>query len=115
MRDDLFINAEVPAGMLLIGPIAETDELVVKINNFAARTVVGRKDDRLRGEVQILLTTIGELNEVLDCRTSKTVEGLVVIADHAEVFGAFGELEEDLFLDGVGVLVLIDDDVFEDG
>jgi hypothetical protein len=38
---------------------------------------------------------------------------LVVVADDADVFRAARETEEDAFLDGVGVLVLVDDDVLE--
>ncbi len=53
---------------------------------------------------------LGEFEDVADRGTAEAVEALVFVADNAEVACRFREFEEDLFLDVVGVLVLVNHD-----
>jgi 4-diphosphocytidyl-2C-methyl-D-erythritol kinase len=53
-----------------------------------------------------------ELEDVLDVGAAPAVDGLVFIADHADVAVRAGEQLHQLVLRAVGVLVLVDQQVF---
>lgn len=52
-----------------------------------------------------------ELEDVANAGAAESVESLVVVAGDCQVLVMAGEGQEDLFLDVVGVLILVDDDV----
>ena len=60
------------------------------------------------------LTTLRKLHEVFYGRSAKAVERLVIIANHTDICVAGSESEEEALLDGVGILVFIDDHMLED-
>ena len=62
----------------------------------------------------MLLTTIGELDEILNCGATESVERLIVVAYDANVFVARSKLKENPFLDRIRVLIFVYDDVTED-
>ena len=73
-----------------------------------------RRSPHRRLPPEQLGAAIWEGEEVVDGCAAETVERLIVVADDAEVLRAPREPEVELLLDGVGVLVLVDDDVLED-
>ncbi|OPZ06053.1 MAG: hypothetical protein BWZ08_02360 [candidate division BRC1 bacterium ADurb.BinA292] len=78
----------------------------------------GRLQDRLRGAVILLQPddlrarkAVGKLQQILNLRAAPGIDALVFVADHADVAVTFGEQPHQLELNGVGVLVLVDEDV----
>lgn len=63
---------------------------------------------------QPLTGAVGKLDKILDGRAAEAVEGLIVVAHHANVLVTSGEFEKQLLLDRVRILVLVDYDVLED-
>ena len=96
------------------GPAAPVHERRVEVDDALAGAVVARKRDGSGLRRQMGMAPSRELDEVFDGGTAEAIEGLVVVAHDADVFVAGRELEEEALLDGVGVLVLVDDDVLED-
>ena len=72
-----------------------------------AAVVAFEADDDGPGEV------VFEAKDVFDFGTAPGVDGLVVVADAAEVAVGLGEEAEPEVLDDVGVLVFVDEDVAE--
>ena len=54
-----------------------------------------------------------ELKNILDRSAAETVDALRVIAHHADIFMCGAQQFDDLILRRVGILVLVDQDVFE--
>ncbi|MCY1528145.1 hypothetical protein D9M68_632400 [compost metagenome] len=99
--DDLLGEAEdaravVPS--LLLHP------LVVEADDVRVRTVVDGQLDLL---ALPFVEQRGELQNVADGRAAKAVQALVVVAHHAEILLLARQQQEDAFLNGVGVLVLV--------
>ena len=81
---------------------------------------IGGVHDHLRGAVVALQAedlALGiillEIEDVLDARTAESVDGLAVVAHHADVAAELRQLLEDQVLRHVGVLVLVHHDVRE--
>jgi hypothetical protein len=58
------------------------------------------------------LAAVGEFNEVFNGSAAEAVERLIIIADYAAVLMSTGEQEVGFFLNGVGVLVFINNDTY---
>ena len=81
---------------------------------------IGRVHDGLRGPVvpfeaeePAFRVVLFEIQDVLDARPAEGVDGLAVVAHHADVPVELREFLEDEVLGGVGVLVLVHQDVRE--
>ena len=76
--------------------------------DMAARAVVALEADDLRaGKVRL------EPQDVVDVGAAPAVDRLVVVADTAEIAAGLRQQPEPQILDGVGVLILVDQDVAE--
>ncbi len=80
----------------------------------------GDVQDGLRGAVVLLEPehlAVGvvplEVQDVPDIRPAERVDALGIVADHADVLEAFGQLANQQILDAVGILVLVHEDVLE--
>ena len=114
VRLDLLVDdAVVLCFVFFISPDGRVDESGVESDDALAGAVVGVEVEASRFDAEVLEAARFELDEIFDGGTAEAVESLVVVADDADVLVTPGELEEDGFLDGVGVLVLVDDDVLE--
>ena len=81
---------------------------------------IGSIDDTLGGTVVLLEfeeTGMGEvvleLQDIVDLGTPEGVDALVVIAHHTDMGLVNGELSQNPLLHGIGVLILIDQDIAE--
>ena len=112
---DVFIDhPEITVFPIVPAPIDLLHETGVKIDDLLTGAVVGRKGNAPGCEVEVLLAAGWKINKVFDGGAAETVERLVVVANHADILSPLGQAEEDLLLDRIGVLVLIDDHMFED-
>ena len=93
-------------------PIRLVDECGIEINNFLFRAIVCVEVDTGWLFTEEIQAPRFKLNEVLDRSSPKTIESLIVVANHADVLTLFCKFEIDLFLNGIGILILVDDDVF---
>ena len=70
------------------------------------RAVVCRQlDDGAIGEAR------RELQDISDCCATEAIQALILIADDTEVSSPLCELQEKLFLNVVGILVFVHEDV----
>ena len=100
-------TAVCPEGLVLAGPVV-------------ADHGIGRVQDILGGPVVLLQADdhgvridLFEVQDIADVRAPEFVDGLVVVADHAEVPVFAREEADQLELGPVGVLVLVDHDIAE--
>ena len=107
----LVVKAELAAARP--GPPMLGDERRVRLHDAAPGPVVDAELDAARLDTERARTALGELDEVFDRRATEPVERLVIVADDADVLRPAREAEEDALLNGVRVLVLVDDDVLE--
>ena len=119
-----------PTGLvvLVVGPVAD-DALSTAGGGpeFLGRPAlvprddgVGGIEDGLRGAVVLVEDDDGgigegllELEDVADVGAAELVDRLVAVTDHADVAVLLAEQQHELVLDGVGVLVLVDEHVLE--
>ena len=80
---------------------------------MVVRPVVGGQRDFGRVIVEFARAALGAVDEVLDGGATEPVERLIVVADDAHVVVFARQFEEDALLDGIRVLVFVDDDVRE--
>ena len=106
-RNDLLGEAKAARAVV---PGLFLHPLIVKADNVRVRPVVDGQRDAL---AQTLGEQRRELQDVADGRASEAVQSLVVVADHTQVTPLIGQQHKDAFLDGVGVLVLVDHQVRE--
>ena len=78
-------------------------------DRLRAAVIPRQRDDAGAGEVAL------EVEDVLDVGAAPLVDGLIGVADHAQVVVIDRQPPGDLVLRGVGVLVLVDEDVAEAG
>lgn len=109
-----FIDHPVVALAIVPLPFAAGNEVGVEVDDGLAGAVVDVEGDLADGGIKPGSHPLRELHEIFYGGPSKAVQGLVVIAHHTEVALTGGQFEEQLLLNRVGVLVLVDDDVFED-
>ena len=72
------------------------------------RAVVAGQADRGAG-----WKVVWEFKDIPNCGTSKSVDTLIFVTNDTDVVSRCGELKQNLFLDVVGVLVLIDEHIFD--
>jgi hypothetical protein len=59
-------------------------------------------------------TTFREVNKVLNGRAPESVQSLIVVTHDAEISAAGAQTKEDALLDGVSILILVDNHMGED-
>src|SRR5947207_669158 len=91
-----------------VRPVGGGHPAVVGLNDKAVRAVVCYELFDLRAR-----DSAGELENVPHGGTAKTVQALVFVADDAEVTSGLGHFQEYLFLNEVGVLILVHHHVFD--
>jgi hypothetical protein len=96
------------------GPVAPRHKVGVEPNDVGTGPVVDGERDAARLSPQVLDAPLRKLNKVFYSCTPKTVEGLIVVADNANVLVPRCQSEKEPFLDCVGVLVFVNDDVSKD-
>ena len=79
--------------------------IIVKLNDVAVGAVV---DHERNNPAFPLLKFIGELKYISNRSPTEAVKALIVVTNHADVLLASGEKEDKLFLNIVGILILID-------
>ena len=99
----------------LVGP-----QLLGLTSNIAGNDGVGGIEDRLGRAIVLLEHHHGgvrerllELEDVADVGTPEGIDGLVGITHDGDLTVLFGELEHKIVLNGVGVLILVNEDVTE--
>jgi hypothetical protein len=89
-----------------VGPVGGCHPAIVFLHDTLVRAVVRRElDDRAIGEPR------RELQYISDRCTTKAIQALILVPDDTEVASPLRELEEELFLNVVGILVLVYEDV----
>ena len=123
-----FVGDELRLIGLVIGVVA--DDLVARplvgpqllglTSNIAGNDGVGGIEDRLGRAIVLLEHHHGgvgerllELEDVADVSAPEGIDGLVGITHDGDLTVLFGELEHKIVLNGVGVLILVDEDVTE--
>ena len=78
------------------------------MNNILRRTIVLLQLKELALRIDVL-----KVKNVINVRTTKTINALRIVAYHTDVLLLAGELRDNLLLHGVGVLKLIDQHIAE--
>ena len=76
--------------------------------NFAG-AVVDREVDSPCPHAEVRFTATLKLDEILYGCSAEAIEGLIIVANDANVLASLRQAEEDPFLDRVRVLILVDD------
>ena len=84
------------------------NEAISRLNNILRRTIVLLQLKELALRIDVL-----KVKNVIDVRTTKTINALRIVAHHTDVLLLVGELRDNLLLHSVGVLKLIDQHIAE--
>ena len=84
------------------------NEAISRLNNILCRTIILLQLKELALRIDVL-----KVKNVIDVRTTKTINALRIVAHHTDVLLLTGELRNNLLLHGVGVLKLIDQHIAE--
>ena len=123
-----FVGDELGLIGLVVGVVADdfvarplvAPQLLGLASDIAGNDGVGGVEDRLGRAIVLLEHHHGgvgerllELEDVADVGTPEGIDGLVGITHDGDLTVLFGELEHKIVLDGVGVLIFVDEDVTE--
>ena len=89
-------------------PLVVANEAIGRLNNILRRTIVLLQLKELALRIDVL-----KVKNVINVRTTKTINALRIVAYHTDVLLLAGELRDNLLLHGVGVLKLIDQHIAE--
>ena len=107
LRGDCLVVAK---SLLSVLPVASVHPAVVERDDVLVRTEVRIEHD---GLARPLGKIIGKLQDIPNRRASEPVNGLVFVAHHAYVSGSSSKLQEYSFLNGVRVLIFIDNEILD--
>ena len=79
-----------------------------RCQNVRGRAVILLQLDHLRAG-KVLLKT----QDIFHLRAAPRVDRLVIIPDHTDILARLGEQPEPKILDAVGILIFVDEDIFE--
>ena len=89
-------------------PAGRGHPLVIEINNVTVGTIV---DHERNDPAFPFFEFLWELQNISDRGPTETVKALIVVAYHTDILFPSGEKKDKLFLNIVGILILIDHNV----
>ena len=105
---DPFIVTEVIPAKLELRTVRGSHPLIVEVNDVTVGAVV---NDQRNHSAFAFCKLLRKLQDITDGSTSKSIQALVIVTDHADVLMVSGEKEHKLLLNEVRVLVLVHHDV----
>ena len=108
VRFNPFIVTEVIPAKLELRTVCGSHPLIVEVNDVTVGAVV---NDQRNHSAFAFCKLLRKLQDITDGSTSKSIQALVIVTDHADVLTVSGEKEHKLLLNEVRVLVLVHHDV----
>ena len=97
----------------IFSPVLLFDEASIEVHYVSSRAVVGGQSNFGSAKTKILVHTVWEIHKVLHRRAPETVKGLIIVTYHTNV-PLPSQSKIELFLNVIGVLILIHDYVLKD-
>src|SRR6266496_6068165 len=99
--------------MAMLLPVASLHKIGIETDNTYTGSIV-RREWNLTGRCsKIPLTALRKLDKIFYRGPTKAVECLIIITYYTNIAVASSELEEETFLDSIGILVFVNEDMLE--